>query len=106
MMKRNIPASEEVLVLAEEELHIGKRLVHGTAGRIRRFPAGPPCGAGMTLHEEHVRILQRALADPDSLRNIEWPEPSVIQREGIDRVVTVRGTVRRQHVVIERIEEK
>ena len=79
----------------------------------------------MTLHEEHARVLRRASADANFVRNIDWTDKTievtetteepvvtksvhimeevVIQKEGSDHVKTLRDKVRRQQVEVERI---
>jgi uncharacterized protein (TIGR02271 family) len=117
--------AEEVLALAEEELNVGKRLVQEGTTRIRRFVTETPVEAQVTLHEEHARIVRRAITDPNYLKNIDWAnktieitesaeepvvtksvhvtEEVVIQREGTDQVKTVRDKVRRQQVEVEHL---
>jgi uncharacterized protein (TIGR02271 family) len=116
---------EEVLGLAEEQINVGKRLVQEGTTRIRRFVTETPVEAQVTLHEEHARVLRRAITDPNYVRNLDWTDKTieitetaeepvvtksvhiaeevVIQREGIDRVKTVRDKVRHQEVQVERI---
>jgi uncharacterized protein (TIGR02271 family) len=118
-------AAEEVLALAEEELNVGKRMVQGGTTRIRRFVTENPVEAQVTLHEEHARILRRAIADPNYVQNIDWTDKTieftesteepvvtksvhiaeevVVQREGSDHVRTVHDKVRRQQVEVERV---
>jgi hypothetical protein len=93
--------------------------------RIRRFITETPVEAQVTLHEEHARILRRAVSDPNYVRNVDWTDKTVeitemieepvvtksvhiaeevvIQREGTDRVKTVKDKVRRQQVEVERV---
>jgi uncharacterized protein (TIGR02271 family) len=114
----------EVLRLAEEQLEIGKRLVTEGTTRIRRFVVEKPVEAQVTLHEEHVEIVRRAVADPASVKDIDWTdrtieiietieqpvvsksthiaEEVIIGKKGTDRVETVKDTVRRQQVEVER----
>jgi uncharacterized protein (TIGR02271 family) len=116
---------EEVLGVAEEQINVGKRLVQEGATRIRRFVTETPVEVQVTLHEEHARVLRRAITDPNCVRNLDWTDKTieiaetaeepvvtksvhiaeevVIQREGIDRVKTVRDMVRHQEVQVERI---
>jgi uncharacterized protein (TIGR02271 family) len=117
-------SGEEVLRLAEEQLEVGKRLVQEGTTRIRRFVVETPVEKQVTLHEEHVKVIRRAISDPQSMRNIDWAEKTiemnetveepvvtksahlmeevVIQKEGSDQVKTVRDKVRRQQVEVER----
>jgi uncharacterized protein (TIGR02271 family) len=114
----------EVLRLAEEQLEIGKRLITEGTTRIRRFVVEKPVEAQVTLHEEHVEIVRRAVADPASVKDVDWTERTieiietieqpvvsksthiaeevVIGKKAIDRVETVKDTVRRQQVEVER----
>ena len=114
---------DEVLRLAEEELSVGKRLVQEGTTRIRRFVTEKPVEAQITLHEEHVKVVRRAVADPASLQDIDWTDKTVecidtieepvvsksshiaeevlIRKVGSDHMETVRGTVRRQQVEVE-----
>jgi len=118
-------SGEEVLALAQEEINVGKRLVQEGTTRIRRFVIETPVEAQVTLHEEHSRVIRRAIADPNYIRNIDWTDKTievtesieepvvtksahiteevVIQREGSDKVKTLRDRVRRQQVEVERL---
>ena len=115
---------EEVIALSEEQLTVGKRLVnHGTT-HIRRFVVETPVEENVTLHTERVSIDRRPASagarvdDADFTdRTIEVTETEeeavigktarvkeevVVHKEATDRVETVRDTVRRQDVEIER----
>jgi stress response protein YsnF len=118
-------SGEEVLALAEEQINVGKRLVQEGTTRIRRFVTETPVEAQVTLHEEHARVLRRAITDPNYVRNLDWTDKTieitetaeeavvtksvhvaeevVIQREGSDHVKTLRDKVRRQQVEVERV---
>lgn len=120
-------AGEEVLALAEEQINIGKRVVHQGASRIRRFVIETPVETQVTLHEEHARVVRRAITDPNYIRNLDWSDKTVeivetaeepvvtksahvaeevvIHREGSDHVKTVRDKVRRQQVEVEHVTE-
>jgi uncharacterized protein (TIGR02271 family) len=118
-------AADEVLSLAEEQMNVGKRLVQEGTTRIRRFVTETPIEAQVSLHEEHVRVIRRAISDPDFVRNIDWTDKTievtetaeeavitksahvaeevVIRKEASDQVKTLRDKVRRQEVEVERI---
>lgn len=118
-------AGEEILALAEEKINVGKRVIREGTTRIRRFVTETPVEAQVTLHEEHARVIRRAIADPNYIRNIDWADKTievtetieepvvtksvhvaeevVIQREGSDHVKTLRDKVRRQQVEVERL---
>jgi uncharacterized protein (TIGR02271 family) len=117
--------ADEVLSLAEEQMNVGKRLVQEGTTRIRRLVTETPVEAQVSLHEEHVRVIRRAISDPDFVRNIDWTDKTievtetaeeavitksahiaeevVIRKESTDRVKTLRDKVRRQQVEVERI---
>jgi uncharacterized protein (TIGR02271 family) len=116
---------EEVLRLAEEQLDVGKRQVETGRARIRRFVTERPVETQVTLHEEHAEMMRRAVNDPSPLKDVDWTdkvieitetaeqavvnktahvaEEGVVRREGSDHVETVRDTVRRQQVELERL---
>jgi stress response protein YsnF len=123
-----VSTPEEVLALAEEKIDVGKRMVQEGTTRIRRFVTETPVEAQVSLHEEHARVVRRAIADPSYVRNLDWTdkvieitetaeeavitksahvaEEVVVQREGSDHVETVRDKVRRQQVEVERVAGK
>ena len=116
---------EEVLRLAEEQLEVGKRQVETGRARIRRFVTERPVETQVTLHDEHAEMVRRSVTDPSMIRDVDWSdkvieitetseqpvvnktsrvaEEVVIRREGSDHVETVRDTVRRQQVELERM---
>ena len=118
----------EVLRLAEEQIEVGKRLITEGTTRIRRFVVEKPVEAKVTLHEEHVEIVRRAVADPAFVKDVDWTdrtieivetieqpvvsksthiaEEVVIGKKGSDRVETVKDTVRRQQVEVERVKDR
>lgn len=115
---------EEVLRLAEEQLEVGKRVVETGKARVRRFVVEKPVESQIKLHEEHATILRRPVTDGSALKDVDWSDKVfeitetteqpvvskkvrvadevVIRREGSDRVETVRDTVRRQDVDLQR----
>jgi uncharacterized protein (TIGR02271 family) len=118
-------AKEEVLWLAEEQLDVSKRQVETGRARVRRFVIEKPVESQVTLHEEHAEMLRRAVSDPAAVKDVDWSEKVieitetaeqpvitktariaeevVIRREGSDHVETVRETVRKQQVELERL---
>jgi len=116
---------EEVLRLAEEQLDVGKRQVATGKSRIRRFVVEKPVQSQVTLHEEHCEVARRAVTDPTLAKDVDWKdqvievtetseqpvisktarvaEEVVIRRRGSDHVETVRDTVRRQQIEVERV---
>ena len=116
---------EETIALAEEEINIEKRMIQDGMTRVRRFVVETPIEKQITLHEEHAKVIRRAITDPNYVRNIDWTDKTievketieepvvtksahvaeevVIQREGRDQVKTVRDKVRRQKIEVERV---
>jgi uncharacterized protein (TIGR02271 family) len=115
---------DEVVRLSEEQLNVGKRLFETGTTRIRRYVVEKPVEAQVTLHEEHAEVARRAVSDPSYVQDVDWTdrtidvtetaeqavvsktarvaEEVVIRKGGSDRVETVRDTVRRQQVDVER----
>ncbi len=118
------PVTEEVLRLAEEQLDVGKRVVEIGKARIRRFIVEKPVESQVTLHEEHAAMMRRPVTDPGIVKDVDWADKTfeitetaeqavinktahvaeevVIRVEGSDHVETVRDTIRRQQVELER----
>src|SRR5215467_5104050 len=119
---------EEVLRLAEEQMNVGKRLFETGTTRIRRFVTERPVEAQVNLHEEHAKVVRRAITDPNYIADIDWSdreysvtetaeEPVIsktarvveevaLGREGSERTETVRDTVRRQQVEVEKVDPR
>ncbi|MBV9270957.1 MAG: YsnF/AvaK domain-containing protein [Candidatus Eremiobacteraeota bacterium] len=117
-------ANDQVLRLAEEQLQVGKEQVDAGSTKVRRYVVEKPVEAQVSLHEEHADVVRRAVKDPNYVGDIDWDdrtivvtetaeralvskvpritEEVVIRREGSDRVQTIRDTVRRQQVDVER----
>ena len=116
---------QEVIRLAEEQLNVGKRQVEAGMTRVRRFVTERPVEASVTLHEEHATVARRAITDAAYIQDIDWTdkeidvsetaeqavvsksarvvEEVVVGKEGSDRVETIKDTVRRQQVEVERV---
>lgn len=115
---------DEVVRLAEEYLNVGKQQVRTGVTRIRRFVIEKPVEAQVTLHEEHATVARRAVTDSTAIQDVDWTERTievqevaeqpvinkaariaeevVIRKEGSDHVETVKDTVRRQQIDIQR----
>ena len=115
---------DEVLHLAEEQINVGKRLIQECTTRIRRFVIEKPVEAQVTLHEEHAKVVRRAVADPEFVKDVDWTDKTIevtetaeeavisknahiteevfIGKEGTDHVETVRDKVRSQQIEVER----
>jgi uncharacterized protein (TIGR02271 family) len=115
---------DEVVRLAEEYINVGKQQVRTGVTRIRRFVVEKAVEAQVTLHEEHATVARRAVTDSPAVQDVDWTERTievqevaeqpvisksariaeevVIHKEGSDHVETVKDTVRRQQIDIER----
>lgn len=84
--------------------------------------------AQVNLHEEHAKVVRRAVTDPNYIADIDWSdkeytvtetaeqpvvsktarvvEEIALGREGSERTETVRDTVRRQQAEVERIDPR
>ena len=114
----------ETLRLAEEQLNVGKRMFETGTTRIRRYVTERPVEANVTLHEEHAEVVRRAITDPGYIADIDWSDKAyemtetaeeavvsktarvveevTLRKTGTDHVETVKDTVRRQQVEVER----
>jgi uncharacterized protein (TIGR02271 family) len=115
---------EEVIALSEEQLTVGKRLINRGTTHIRRFVVETPVEENVTLRSERVSIDRRpasagarvddadftdrtievAETDEEAVigKTVRVKEEVVVRKEAADRVETVRDTVRRHDVEIER----
>ena len=116
---------EEVIPLAEEQLEVGKRVVDRGTTRIRRYVVEKPVEAQVNLRDETTTIERRAPSSSASApaagafedRVVEVHETSeqpmvsktpqvveevVVHREATDRTETVKDTVRREEVEVDK----
>jgi uncharacterized protein (TIGR02271 family) len=121
-------ASEEVIPIAEEALDIGKRTVNRGTARIRRYVVESPVEEQVRLRDETVSIERRpvsgsAAVAPDAFteKTVEVTETAeeavvgkkarvkeevVVKKDATERVETVRDTVRREEVDVDRAGDK
>jgi uncharacterized protein (TIGR02271 family) len=114
----------EAIPVVEETLRVGKREVSGGRVRVRSYVVETPVEEQVTLRTEHVdverRAVDRPVTDADRLfqdRTIEATETSeeaviakearvkeevVIRKDAEQRTETVRDTVRRTEVEVDR----
>jgi uncharacterized protein (TIGR02271 family) len=118
---------EQVIPLAEEVLTVGTRKVSAGATRVRRYVVETPAEQQVTLVRERVVVERRrpvadkvngeALTDltVEAIETDEVPvvgkavrlkEEVVVRTERTEHVETVRGTVRRDEVEVERAANK
>src|SRR5215467_3623347 len=56
---------DEVLRLAEEHMEVGKRQIQTGKARVRRYVTTEEVEAPITLHEQHMEVIRRVVADPN-----------------------------------------
>jgi uncharacterized protein (TIGR02271 family) len=124
---RTTAHGDEVIPVAEEELHVGKREVGGGRVRIRSHVVERPVEEQVTLREEHVSVERRpvdgtmrtgSVNDGDLFRErtVEMEERSeeavvskearvveevVVRKEADQRTETISDTVRKTEVEVE-----
>jgi uncharacterized protein (TIGR02271 family) len=112
------------LRLAEESLAVGKRAVSGGTTRVRRYVVETPVEEQVTLQDETVVIDRRPVTggqpvaaeftdktiemtetheEPVVSKTARVTEEVSLHKEAKDRVETVRETVRREEVEVERV---
>jgi hypothetical protein len=102
MAAAGVVSGEDVLVLAEEQINVGKRLVQEGTTRIRRFIVETPVEQQLTLHEEHARMLRRAAGDPNYLQNIDWTDKTIEIAETAEEAVVTKSVHVAEEVVIQK----
>ncbi len=118
----------ETLRLAEERLTVGKRLINRGGTRVRRYVVETPVEEQVNLHDERVTLDRRPVTDGQPISDADFSERTIemtetteeavvskeafvteeirLRREAVDRVETVRDTVRRDEVEVERIPDE
>ncbi len=117
---------EAVVPIVEEELQVGKKKVEKGAVRVETSVTETPVEADVHLHEEHVKVKRRAVdrpvtdADVAAFQEgtIELKESAeeavvkkkarvveevVVSKEGSDKTETVRDTVRKTDVDVQKV---
>ena len=117
-------ADAGAMQLSEENISVGKRVVNHGGTRIRRYVVETPVEEQVTLHDETVKLDRRPVTDGRPVtgsftdKTIEMSASSEeavvsktahvyeevgLRKEVADRVETVRDTVRKEEVEIEKI---
>ena len=117
--------SADAMQLSAEELVVGKRLVNQGSTRIRRYVVETPVSENVTLQSERVTLDRRPVTDgrpvtDDSFgeKTIEMTETAeeavvsktvrvveevALRKEDVERVETVRDTVRKEEIEVEQL---
>jgi uncharacterized protein (TIGR02271 family) len=121
-----VSGRDEVIPVAEEELHVGKRDVSHGRVRVRSYVVERPVSEQVSLREEHVEVERRPVSgttqagaiagDPFQERTIEVEERGeeavvskearvveevVVRKEADQRTETISDTVRKTEVDVE-----
>src|SRR5215471_19159013 len=78
---------EEVMRLAEEQMNMGKQMFETGTTRVRRFVTERPVEAQVNLHEEHAKVVRRAVNDPNYIADIDWSDKEYTVTETAERPV-------------------
>ncbi|SMO65831.1 YsnF/AvaK domain-containing protein [Paracoccus laeviglucosivorans] len=121
---------DEVLRLAEEQLEVGKRRVEAGKTRIRRYVIERPVETQVTLRQEHAEVIRKVMDQPEVLSDVDWDwndstiemvetreeavvskrahvaEEIVLRKGEREHVETIKDTVRKQAVEIERLDHE
>lgn len=114
----------ETLKLAEEQVDISKRRVSDGVVRLRRYTVEENVSEDVSLYEQHADVFRRAVDEPAYLNDVDWSEKTIeveeshevpvvnktahvreevgLRTEGNERVETVKDTVRRQEVDVDK----
>ncbi len=118
-------AEDNTLQLAEEFLNVGKRAVRGGTTRIRRYTVEKPVEENVSLHNERVVLDRRPVTEGRVLANADFTDKTIsmtemneevvvsktariveeigLRKEASDRVETVRDTLRKDDVEVEKV---
>lgn len=115
---------DETLKLAEEQVDIGKRRVSDGVVRLRRYTVEEDVSEDISLFDQHADVFRHAVDEPAYLNDVDWSEKTIeveeshevptvnktarvreevgLRTEGNERVETVKDTVRRQEVEVDK----
>ena len=118
-------AKGETIQLAEESLAVGKRVVNRGGTRIRRYVVETPVAENVSLRSEKVTLERRPVTDGRPVTDADFTDKTIemtetaeeavvsktarvveevsLRKEAVDRVDTVRDTVRKEEVEVEQI---
>lgn len=115
------------LSLSEEQVDVGKRQVSDGSVRLRRYTVEDEVAEDVSLFDQHAEVFRRAVDEPAYLKDVDWSDKTVeveesheiptvaktarvreevgLRGEETARVETVKDSVRRQEVEVERAGE-
>lgn len=114
-----------ILQLAEKHLDVSKRSINRGGARVHRYVVETPVEWNVTLHGERVTVERHPVADGSRVGGAHFTDQTleatamaeeavvaktahvreevILRKEAVERVETVRDTVRREDVAIEQI---
>ena len=123
----DVGTERDALRLAKENVEIGKRQVNDGAVRLRRYTVEDEVAEDVSLYDQHAEVFRRAVDEPAYLNDVDWSDKTVeveeshevptvaktarvkeevgLRGEETARVETVKDSVRRQEVEVERADE-
>jgi uncharacterized protein (TIGR02271 family) len=102
VVARPVDEHDQVIRLAEEQLKVGKEVVDAGTTRVRKFVTERPVTQDVSLHEEHAEVLRRAVSDPKYVGDIDWSDQTVVVTETAERAVVAKVPMITEEVVIRR----
>lgn len=118
---------DQTIQLAEEELVVGKRVLNQGTTRIRRYVVETPVSEDIALRDETVTVDRRPMSRTEAVAADAFTEKTiavtelkeeavvgktahvveevVIRKNINDRVETVRDTVRREELEVDKVDE-
>ena len=121
----SVASDDATLSLSEESLVVGKRMINRGSTRIRRYVVEKPVEENVTLHDEKVTIERRPVTAGSTVADTAFTDKVIemtetgeeavvgktarvveevaLRKEAVDRVETVRDTVRKEEAEIEEV---
>ncbi|MCT9846040.1 MULTISPECIES: YsnF/AvaK domain-containing protein [Leclercia] len=116
--------SRETLKLAEEQIDVSKRRVSDGKVRLRRYTVEDEVSRDISLTAQHASVFRSAINEPGYLNDVDWSEKTLeveesheepvvdkttyvreevgLRTETTERAETVKDTVRRQEVEVDK----
>ncbi len=123
--KKSAGVDDDVIRLVEEALSVGKRRIETGLTRVRRYVVERPVEAEINLKSEQAEVIRRVIENPTLLTDVDWSDRTIevvesdeeavisktarvaeevrVRKGETARTETVRDTVRKQQVDVERV---
>jgi uncharacterized protein (TIGR02271 family) len=93
---------DQVIRLAEEQLKVGKEIVDAGTTKVHKFVIERPVEERVSLHEEHAEVLRRAVKDPSYVGDVDWGDQTVVVTETAERAVVAKVPLVAEEVIVRR----